>query len=124
MLISSPGYRARNCKTFKEPSGNRFPNGGPVRQPYMLYRPARLHRLAESIPRNRLLGSLNVYKYGFYFRYKCGLVWFVEWRCGEGSCVNGTALCDGKKERLSTLSYSISSSFVKERPSTSSFLYC
>ncbi len=28
------------------------------------YRPARLHRLAESIPRNRFLGSLNVYKYG------------------------------------------------------------
>ncbi len=52
--------------------------------------------------------------YGPYFRYECGLVWFVEWRCGEGSCVNGTALCDGKKERLWTLSYSISSSFVKE----------
>ncbi len=32
------------------------------------------------------------------------MVWFVEWRCGEGSCVNGTALCDGKKERLGTLS--------------------
>jgi hypothetical protein len=25
--------------------------GGPVRQPYFTYRPARLHRLAESIPR-------------------------------------------------------------------------
>jgi hypothetical protein len=23
-----------------------------------------LHRLAESLPRNRFLGSLNVYKYG------------------------------------------------------------
>jgi hypothetical protein len=29
----------------------------------LLYRLARLHRLAESIPRNRFLGSLNVYKY-------------------------------------------------------------
>ncbi len=25
-------------------------SGGPVRQPYLTYRPARLHRLAESIP--------------------------------------------------------------------------
>ncbi len=38
--------------------------GGPVRQPYMLYRLARQHRLAASIPRNRCLGSINVYKYG------------------------------------------------------------
>ncbi len=36
--------------------------GGPVPQPYLSYRPARLHRPAESIPRNRFLGSLNVYK--------------------------------------------------------------
>jgi hypothetical protein len=41
--------------------------GGPVRQPYMLYRPARQHRVAASIPRNRFLGSINVYKYGLYF---------------------------------------------------------
>jgi hypothetical protein len=27
------------------------------------YRPVRLHRMAESIPRNRILGSINVYKY-------------------------------------------------------------
>ncbi len=38
--------------------------GGPVRQPYFSYRPARLHRLAKSVPRNRVLGSINVYKYG------------------------------------------------------------
>jgi hypothetical protein len=30
----------------------------------MLYRPERQHRLAASIPRNRFLGSINVYKYG------------------------------------------------------------
>ncbi len=41
-----------------------FQPGGPVRQPYLSYRLARLHRLAESIPRNRFLGSINVYKYG------------------------------------------------------------
>jgi hypothetical protein len=38
--------------------------GVPVRQPYLPYRPARLHRLAESISPNRFLGSINVYKYG------------------------------------------------------------
>jgi hypothetical protein len=38
--------------------------GRPVRQPYLSYRLASLHRLAELIPRNRFLGSLNVYKYG------------------------------------------------------------
>ncbi len=37
---------------------------GPVRQPYLTYRPARLHRLAESVPWNRFLGSLIVYKFG------------------------------------------------------------
>ncbi len=38
--------------------------GGPVRQPDLSFRPASLHRLAESIPRSRFLGSINVYKYG------------------------------------------------------------
>ncbi len=41
-----------------------FQPGGPVRQPYLTYRLARLHRLVESIPWNRFLGSLNVYTYG------------------------------------------------------------
>ncbi len=31
---------------------------------YLSYWPARLHRLAKSIPRKRFLGSINVYKYG------------------------------------------------------------
>ncbi len=35
-----------------------------VRQPYLTYRPDMLHRSAESIPWNRFLGSLNVYKFG------------------------------------------------------------
>jgi hypothetical protein len=34
-------------------------------KPYLSYWPARLHRLAKSIPRNRCLGSINFYKYGF-----------------------------------------------------------
>ncbi len=33
--------------------------GGPVRQPYLAYRSARLHRLAESIPWNRFPGVLK-----------------------------------------------------------------
>jgi hypothetical protein len=32
------------------------------------YWPARLHILAKSIPRNRFLGSINVYKYGLCSR--------------------------------------------------------
>jgi hypothetical protein len=44
-----------------------FQPGGPVRQPYLTYRFARLHRLAESIPWNWFLGSLKVYK--FRLRY-------------------------------------------------------
>jgi hypothetical protein len=39
----------RICKPFKEPGIDSQPSG-PVRQPYLLYRLARLHRLAESIP--------------------------------------------------------------------------
>jgi hypothetical protein len=46
--------------------------GGPVRQPYLSYWPVSLHRLAESIPLNRFLGSINVYKYG--------LCWEIGWR--------------------------------------------
>ncbi len=49
-LLRSPGIDSRP--------------GLPVRDPYLSYRPARLHRLAASIPRIRFLGSWNVYKYG------------------------------------------------------------
>ncbi len=67
--------RARICKPFKEPGIDSQP-GGPVRQrqPYLLYRLARLHRLAELIPRNRFLGSLNVYKYGLRLHWLAELV--------------------------------------------------
>ncbi len=37
------------CKPFKEPGIDSQP-GGPVRQPCLLYRLTRLHRLVESIP--------------------------------------------------------------------------
>ncbi len=55
--------RIRICKPFKEPR-SRYPASGSVRQPYLTYRPGRLHRLAESSPWNRFLGSLNVWNYG------------------------------------------------------------
>jgi hypothetical protein len=35
-------------------------------KPYLSYWPARLHKLAKSIPHNRFLGSINVYKYGLW----------------------------------------------------------
>jgi hypothetical protein len=40
--------------------------GGPVRQPCYSYKPAEPHRLAESISRNRFLGSIIDYKYGLW----------------------------------------------------------
>ncbi len=43
------------------------------------YRPATLHRLAESIPWNRFLGSVNVYKFGLW-RVTVWRTWFVG--CG------------------------------------------
>ncbi len=49
--------------------------GGPVRQPYLSNRPVWLHRLAESIPRNRFQDSINVYNYGLRYR-------FSAWRAG------------------------------------------
>ncbi len=55
--------RARICNPFRSP-GIYSQSGGPVRKPYSSYRPARLHRPAESISWNRFLCSINVYKYG------------------------------------------------------------
>jgi hypothetical protein len=60
------GTRARICKPFKEPR-NRFPAR---RAGTTTHRPARLHKLAESIPWNRFLGSLNVYIYGLWYLFR------------------------------------------------------
>ncbi len=54
-LLKSPGIDSRT--------------GRPVRQPCLSYRPASLHRLAESIHRNRFLCSINIYKYGLWYFY-------------------------------------------------------
>jgi hypothetical protein len=56
-------YRARICRSFKE-TRYRFSAWRAGTKPYLSYWTARLHRLAKSIPRNRFLGSINVYKYG------------------------------------------------------------
>jgi hypothetical protein len=53
--------RDRICNPFKEPGIDSQP-GRPVRKPYLLYWLARIQRLAELIPQNRFLGSLNFYK--------------------------------------------------------------
>ncbi len=45
--------------------------GGPAGQIGLSYRAARLHRLAESIPWNGFLGSLNVYNLGLWFSLFC-----------------------------------------------------
>jgi hypothetical protein len=59
-------YRVRICRPFKEPR-NRFPalRGGPYDNPILrTCPPCRLHRLANTIPWNRFLGSLSIYKFG------------------------------------------------------------
>jgi hypothetical protein len=71
-LLYQPA-RARICKPFKEPGIDSQP-GQSVRQPYLLYRLARVHKLAESIPRNRFLGSINIYKYGLRLHWLAELV--------------------------------------------------
>ncbi len=47
---------------LKSPGIDSQPDG-PERQPYLTYRDPRIHRLVESTPWNRLLGTLNVYKF-------------------------------------------------------------
>jgi hypothetical protein len=59
--------------------------GGPVRQPYLTHRPARLHRLAESIPWNRFLGSLK----GLQVR---ALIYFFCWWNNGAVCCERESL--------------------------------
>ncbi len=49
--------------TLRSPGIDSQP-GRPARKPYLSYRLARPLRPAESIPRNRFLGTINVYIYG------------------------------------------------------------
>jgi hypothetical protein len=63
LRMAAPGTEPVFLNLFRSPGIDSQP-GGSVRQPYLMYRTARLHRLAESIPWNRLQGSLNFNKYG------------------------------------------------------------
>jgi hypothetical protein len=66
--------RLNGYVVIQEPAGNEMVEGGgrgggdviPLLPPtsFLSYRLARLHRLAESIPWNRFLGSLNINKFG------------------------------------------------------------
>jgi hypothetical protein len=61
-VVIGLSYRPARAGILKQSRGarNRVEIG-------LSYRPARLHRLAEFIPcRNRFLGFINVYKYGFW----------------------------------------------------------
>ncbi len=82
-LIGPSSYWA-NCAEFVFVNLLRTPGidspaaSGPVRQPYFVLSAARLHRLAESIPRNWFLGSVNVYKYGLSVE-KLGMTAYKAW---------------------------------------------
>jgi hypothetical protein len=67
-MISTPRTEPVFVNLSRRPGIDSQPVG-PVRQPYLSYRPSRLHRLAESIPWHRFLGSINVYKYGLRLHY-------------------------------------------------------
>ncbi len=87
-MASSADYSEPEFVNLLRSSGIDSQPGVPVWQPYLTYRPARLHRMAESILWNResilwnresiiwnresilwnrFLGSLNVYKFGLWW---------------------------------------------------------
>ncbi len=76
--------RARICRSFKG-TRYRFSAWRAGTKPYLSYWPARLHRLAKSIPRNRCLGSINFYKYGFWSNHQTTS--FPLWDRMEGACL-------------------------------------
>ncbi len=91
-LLRSPGIDSQPC--------------GPVRKPFLKYRPAKLHRLTKSIPRNRFPGSLNV--------HKCGLCHLMP-RVSESSWFTST---DYSSCRLVKLMWGILYGTPKKRPAS------
>jgi hypothetical protein len=68
VLVANAEARARICKLLRSTeidSASPVYPGGQVRRIGLSHRPARPHRLTESIPWNRFLGSLKVYKFVF-----------------------------------------------------------
>ncbi len=76
-------------------------HGGPVRQPYLMYRPARLHWMVESIPRNWFLDGINVYKYGLCC---AGNSW--------GTCSDGTGALGCGAQETFRKSFALTTIFV------------
>jgi hypothetical protein len=72
-------YRARICKRLRSPDPPAFV-AGPVQQIGLSYLPARLHMLAESMPWNRFLNTLNVFNFGLRVRPCKSWVWFASFR--------------------------------------------
>ncbi len=68
--------RAGICRSFKE-TRYRFSAWRAGTKPYLSYWPARLHRWAKSTPRNRFLGSINVYNYGLRLKISRVLTSFM-----------------------------------------------
>ncbi len=66
---------------------------GPVWQPYLSYRPAMLHRLAESNPRNRILVFLKVYKYGLCTQRKLAPFSHIHSYCTRSTSISLPQLC-------------------------------
>jgi hypothetical protein len=66
LIIGFKDIEPEFVNLFRSPGINSQP-AGPVRQPYLTYRPTRLHRLAESIPWNLFQDFLNLYKFGLRF---------------------------------------------------------
>ena len=83
ILIFSALNWARICQRLRSPGIDSQP-GGPVRQPYLTHRPARLHRLAESIPWIRFLRSLK----GLQIRALICFIWsnICWWNNGAVCC--------------------------------------
>ncbi len=84
--------RARICKHFKEPR-YWFPTlrAGTATLFDVTARRARLHRLAESIPWIRFLGSLNVYKFAMNWSLELSII-CCKWRIIQTTivCYNNT----------------------------------
>jgi hypothetical protein len=74
-------------------------------QLYSSYRPARLHRLAKSIPRNRFLASINIYKYGLSL---------CSWRAGTSKRVVLALSMFHKRFTNSGIGYLITISLLSE----------
>jgi hypothetical protein len=85
LLVPEPKF----VSLFRSPGVDSQP-GGPVRQPYLTYRPARLHNLAESFPCNRFLGSCKRLQFGTWLS---GFGWWFLVLVVANFSIVGAQLC-------------------------------